>query len=182
MSYFTWLKLNSNSTLVFNGYGTTTGGQGVCDTFADTGLLSFAGSGKATIEINASGSYGSSWKAGVPYPLIGDIDDPYYNTTTGQVNYADGTIDLSKFILEAMPGQSLPTGSYLEFIQDPNAAYQNYKGTGLSFVDLCFVPGANIGAGMQGGVQIVPEPSTLALLAAGVIGFLMYAWRKRRAA
>ncbi len=28
--------------------------------------------------------------------------------------------------------------------------------------------------------QVVPEPSTLVLLAAGALGFLCYAWRKRR--
>ena len=28
--------------------------------------------------------------------------------------------------------------------------------------------------------QLVPEPSTLALLAAGVMGLIAYAWRKRK--
>jgi hypothetical protein len=30
------------------------------------------------------------------------------------------------------------------------------------------------------GVSIVPEPGTLALLAAGLLGLLCYAWRKRK--
>jgi hypothetical protein len=33
---------------------------------------------------------------------------------------------------------------------------------------------------MQHGQMLVPEPSTLAILAAGLIGLLCYAWRKRR--
>ncbi len=44
--------------------------------------------------------------------------------------------------------------------------------------------GGNYEVGLGGGAGMttvaVPEPSTLALLAAGLAGLLAYAWRKRR--
>ena len=40
--------------------------------------------------------------------------------------------------------------------------------------------GPQFQAGGSGGIQGVPEPSTLALLVAGLLSLLMYAWRKRR--
>ena len=44
---------------------------------------------------------------------------------------------------------------------------------------LALVGGSGGGAPSKG-IQGVPEPSTLALLAAGAMGLLMYAWRKKR--
>ena len=35
-------------------------------------------------------------------------------------------------------------------------------------------------AGFSVGVGVVPEPSTLVLLAAGLLGLACYAWRKRK--
>jgi hypothetical protein len=34
--------------------------------------------------------------------------------------------------------------------------------------------------GNGGGVATIPEPGTLALLTAGLLGLLCYAWRKRK--
>ena len=43
--------------------------------------------------------------------------------------------------------------------------------------------GVEVGAGNDGSiisVDSIPEPSTITLLATGLIGLLAYAWRKRR--
>ena len=39
--------------------------------------------------------------------------------------------------------------------------------------------GVTYSAGIKG-IKAVPEPGTLALIAAGLAGLLAYAWRKRR--
>jgi autotransporter-associated beta strand protein len=90
-----------------------------------------------------------------------------YGLTTGTVwaqgdfNY-DGAVniaDLNKILTNY--GLSLPAGA-------------------LSTSEFPSLDGAAISALTGAGFTVVPEPGTLALLAAGLFGLLAYAWRKRK--
>ena len=72
----------------------------------------------------------------------------------GDINY-DGVVDFDDYgIVAGNYGQTLPP----EFV----------------------APGACWRTGAVGGGQVVPEPGTFALLAAGLLGLIAYAWRKRK--
>ena len=82
--------------------------------------------------------------------------------TQGDFNY-DGVVngtDLAKLL--ANWGKSMPTGIVID-----GAAYPNLDSGAISML-------------RGAGITVVPEPGTLALLAAGLIGLLAYAWRKRK--
>ena len=89
----------------------------------------------------------------------------HYNTTgdtwsTGDLNYDGKTNSLDLNVVLARYNQSLP------------ASVINDAGMNLD--------AAAVSALAAHGVSVVPEPGTLALLAAGLMGLLAYAWRKRK--
>jgi autotransporter-associated beta strand protein len=80
--------------------------------------------------------------------------------TTGDFTY-DGQVDFSDL--------SLVLANYDTGLGDPGAA-----------VNGAHLDARAVAALEAHGFQVVPEPGTLALLAAGLIGLLAYAWRKRK--
>ena len=79
---------------------------------------------------------------------------------TGDFDYNDtvGSSDLS--IVLANFGQTLPATFNV-------ASYTNLDAAAINMLNAA-------------GIKTVPEPGTIALLAAGLLGLLAYAWRKRK--
>jgi len=51
---------------------------------------------------------------------------------------------------------------------------------GDGFTDIPLASCSNVAGGKEEIKIVVPEPSTIALLASGLFGLLAYAWRKRK--
>ncbi len=98
------------------------------------------------------------------------------------VNLADLNILLNNY------GKSSATWSMGDFnydgtvnLADLNLLLNNYGRTFAGdSVSGAHLDAAAIGALRADGISVVPEPGTLALLAAGLVGLLAYAWRKRK--
>ena len=80
-----------------------------------------------------------------------------------------GSLTEINFTTNALGGNNTPS---LPFTWDSNTV--NYIGFGGAFKTGAVSTIDNVS------VSAIPEPSTLALLATGLIGLLAYAWRKRK--
>jgi len=134
------------------GSGGTTGSLG-SGAVTDAANLVFNRSDTYTVSQAISGSSGLSQSG------VGTLVLTASNTYTGGTTVAAGTLVATNS--NAIPdGTSLTVGAGATFIFDPSQA----------------------SASPAAGAVAVPEPGTLALLAAGAIGLLGWAWRRRRTA
>ncbi len=98
--------------------------------------------------------YGAGW------------DSTAWHTLSYSVNTADGSI--SNVVLDGTSRSYVTTGLFTD-------AATKYAGFAVGSTT-----GSTSGYVDNFVVSTVPEPSTLSLLAAGLVGLLAYAWRKRR--
>ena len=102
-----------------------------------------------------------------------DPGEPYLLTpaTPGDANL-DGQVDINDLtIVLSNYGQTGQTWTQGEFTGDGTVDIND-----LTIVLAHYGDGATAGSG----IQATPEPATLTLLAAGLVGLLAYAWRKRK--
>ncbi|HUS39881.1 MAG TPA: PEP-CTERM sorting domain-containing protein, partial [Pirellulales bacterium] len=81
----------------------------------------------------------------------------------GDYNY-DGTVDISDL------GSVL--ANYNKSLPDPGISGMSSGGLDAQAIQMLTAAGFSVG--------VVPEPSTLLLLATGLLGLVCYAWRKRK--
>ena len=94
-----------------------------------------------------------------------DLADITYSNGVYTLTYEDPNFPTSQFLSAQLSGISINGQTFLTFY-DPHTFGENV------FIDAAFV---------EAPFSVpVPEPSTLALLVAGAVGLLAYAWRRRR--
>ena len=107
------------------------------------------------------------------------------NTYTGDTKIEDGILSISNPYLNDLAGVYISTGAKLDL------GFSSSDTIGSLYLDGASAPAGTWGATGSGAAHIddihfsgtgqlnvVPEPSTLVLLAAGALGLLAYAWRR----
>jgi T5SS/PEP-CTERM-associated repeat protein len=176
-------------------------GQGVLDgwTYSTTGgyvagdpaylSLSLAGaySGYSRDDLSVWSYDGSAWSQLTANDL--SFDGTYASFTATALNGYDYAI--VGIPLVRHPGDANGDGTVN--INDLSVVLANYDKTGMSWSQGDFTGDGTVDIGdlsiilanydkkfTAGGIKAVPEPSAIALLAAGLVGLLAYGWRKQR--
>ncbi|NLF08269.1 MAG: PEP-CTERM sorting domain-containing protein [Pirellulaceae bacterium] len=112
---------------------------------------------------------------------LGKLTLSGYNTYTGDTLVDDGTLSLAEDCLVDNSAVWIDANAVLDLTH----SLTDTVGA-LYFDGVAQAPGiynaANSGGFISGtgSLQVVPEPSTLALLACGLFGLIAYAWKKRK--
>jgi T5SS/PEP-CTERM-associated repeat protein len=132
---------------------------------------------------------GTSWSNLSPYDLTYDGALASFGDTTGLANnYAYAVTGKA---ITLLPGDA--NGDHIVNINDLSKILANYDKTGMYWIDGDFngdgtvdisdlsslLANYDVTYTAGAGIRAVPEPGTVALLAAGLVGLLAYAWRKR---
>jgi autotransporter-associated beta strand protein len=197
------------ATAVLGGTSTDVGAGKLVFSYSDTATGASIASQVKSILTASYNSGSNSWASGVIHSTLANSHstDSYAlgwsnNTATSEVTvkvvlYGDATMDgtvniydLGQVLANYNKSGTWATGDFnydgTVNIYDLGTVLANYNKslslseTSVNPSDYAGLDGQGVAALQAAGVNVVPEPGTLALLVAGTIGLLLRAWRKRR--